>query len=72
MSKIPDPKALLEAARSANRIVEDREWKQYQRYLAKHEQRYGNPPQEPPLTFEQFCAWLREFDKYTQDMQDAS
>ena len=58
MTKIPDPEELIEAAQSAERILEDREWKQYQRYLAKHEQKYGNPPKKQPITFKDFCAWL--------------
>ena len=69
MPKIPDPESLVEIAQSVKRIVEDREWKQYQRYLAKHERKYGYPPTEKPLTFEKFCAWLKYFDKYQQDMQ---
>ena len=35
MPKIPTPAALVERAISAGRFVEDREWKQYQRYLAE-------------------------------------
>ena len=66
MPKIPDPKSLVELAQSTKRIIEDREWKKYQRYLAKHEKKYGNPPSEQPITFEKYRAWLRFFEK---DMQ---
>jgi len=62
MPKIPDPETLVETAKSAKRIVEDREWKQYQRYLAKHKQRYGNQPSEQPISFEQFCVWLMQVE----------
>lgn len=63
MPKIPDPESLLEIAQSAERIVEDREWKKYQRYLAKHEQKYGNLPTEPPISFEKYCTWLKFFEE---------
>jgi len=70
MPAIPDPEELLERAQSINRTVEDREWKQYQRYLAKHEEKYGDPPIEQPLSFDKFCAWLKFYDKHIEDMQD--
>lgn len=60
MSIIPNPSDLVASARSARRPIEDRQWKQYQRYLAKHKEKYGNPPDEPPISFEEFCAWLTE------------
>jgi hypothetical protein len=66
MPKIPDPKKLVELARSTNRIVEDREWKKYQRYLAKHKQKYGKTSTEQPISFEKYCAWLKFFE---EDMQ---
>ena len=58
MSAIPDPKDLMNAARSASRQIEDRQWKQYQRYLAKHKEKYGDSPDEHPISFAEFSAWL--------------
>lgn len=66
MRKIPSPEKLMEIARSTKRVVEDREWKKYQRYLAKHEQKFGNPPTEQPIPFEKYCAWLKFF---AEDME---
>ena len=66
MPKIPDPEALVEKARSINRKVEDREWKKYQRYIAKHEQKYGTPPTKHPISFEKYCAWLKFFEEELQ------
>ena len=63
MPKIPDPKELLDIAKSARRIVEDREWKKYQRYLTKHQQKFGKSRQEQPISFEKYCAWLRFFEE---------
>ena len=63
MPNLPDPQELLKISKSIKRIVEDREWKKYQRYLAKHEQKFGKPPTEPPIPFEKYCAWLRFFEE---------
>jgi hypothetical protein len=63
MPKIPDPKELLDIAKSARRVVEDREWKKYQRYLAKHQQKFGKSRQEQPISFRKYCAWLRFFEE---------
>ena len=63
MLKIPDPKELLDIAKSAENVVEDREWKKYQRYLAKHQQKFGKSHQEQPISFEKYCAWLRFFEE---------
>ena len=63
MTKIPDPKELLDIAKSAENVVEDREWKKYQRYLAKHQQKFGKSRQEQPISFEKYCAWLRFFEE---------
>ena len=69
MPAIPDPEELVKRAKSISRNVEDQEWKQYQRYLAKHELKFGNPPTEKPLSFRKFCAWLQFYDKYVEEMQ---
>jgi hypothetical protein len=58
MPTIPDPSDLLDTARYANRSIEDRQWKQYQRYLVRHTEKFGDPPDEPPISFDEFCAWL--------------
>ena len=56
MPAIPDPSDLLEAARSTQRPIEDREWKQYQRYLRKRNQQQREIARyKQPLTFEEFC-----------------
>jgi len=60
MPKIPDPETLLELAESIGRSIEDREWKQYQRYLAKHKRQHGDTLEEEPLKFEEFCAKARK------------
>jgi len=70
MPTIPDPETLMETARSASRPVEDREWKQYQCYLAKYEGQHGITPDEPPLTFEEFCARLRKNEYGSQELQN--
>ena len=62
MPAIPNPSDLMEAARSANRKIEDRQWKQYQRYLARHKEKYGDPPDEAPISFAEFSAWLNMQD----------
>ena len=62
MSAIPNPSDLMESARSASRTIEDRQWKQYQRYLAKHKEKYGDSPDEPPISFIEFTAWLNTQD----------
>jgi hypothetical protein len=72
MPTIPDPEELVEIAQSAQRKVEDREWKKYQRYLNRHQKKYGDPPSEPPITFELFCAWLRHFDKNPAESQNSN
>ena len=63
MLKIPDPKELLDIAESTRHVIEDREWKKYQRYLAKHQQKFGKYRQEQPISFEKYCAWLRFFEE---------
>ena len=63
MPNIPNPEELVEIAQSIQRNVEDREWKKYQRYLSKHEKKYGKPPTEQPIPFEKYCAWLRFFEE---------
>ena len=60
MIGIPDPKKLVEIARSAERLIQDREWKQYQRYLSKTEQQQDNNPYFVPHSFDEFCALRRE------------
>ena len=62
MPAIPNPSDLMEAARSASRPIEDRQWKQYQRYLAKHKEKYGDSPDEKPISFAEFSAWLNMQD----------
>ncbi len=64
MPTIPDPKTLRELELSTKRYISDREWKKYQRYLAKFENAGGNDCDEEPLKFEDFCVWLyrKEFD----------
>ena len=59
MPAIPDPSDLMKAARSASRQIEDRQWKQYQRYLARHREKFGDSPDEPPISFTEFSAWLK-------------
>ena len=58
MPKIPTPAALVERAISAGRFVEDREWKQYQRYLLKHKKQYGHTSKGRTLKFDEYCARL--------------
>ncbi len=70
MPTMPDPGTLLETARSASRAVEDREWKQYQRYLAKYESQHGHTPDEPPLTFEEFCERLHNNQNNPQELEN--
>ena len=60
MPAIPAPEKLVEIARSIRNSIEDREWKQYQRYLAKFEQHDRESPDEAPLSFEEFCAMPRK------------
>ena len=55
MTAIPDPSDLVEAARSTQRSIDDREWKRYQRYLRKLMQKRANSHNKQPLTFEEFC-----------------
>jgi ribosomal 50S subunit-associated protein YjgA (DUF615 family) len=55
MPPIPDPSDLLDAAKSTQRHIEDREWKRYQRYLRKLMQQRTNSSKKKPLTFEEFC-----------------
>jgi hypothetical protein len=55
MPAIPDPSDLLEAARSTQHPIEDRQWKQYQRYLRKRNQQRADSLDKQPLTFEEFC-----------------
>ena len=62
MPAIPDPSELMIAARSASRTIEDRQWKQYQRYLAKHKEKYVDSPGEKPISFAEFSAWLNMQD----------
>jgi len=69
MPRIPSPEALLEIAQSTLRKIEDKEWKKYQRYLAKHAKQNGNTPTEEPLKFEEFCARLAESENDSQDMR---
>lgn len=70
MPKIPDPKTLRELELSAKRYIEDREWKKYQRYLAKHKKQNGNTYDEDPLSFEDFCVWLAKKENSPLDMQN--
>jgi hypothetical protein len=56
MPTIPDPSDLLDAAKSTQRIIEDREWKRYQRYLRKLHQQRANAKNKQPITFEEFCG----------------
>ena len=58
MPKIPSPAALVERSISAGRFVEDREWKQYQRYLAKHKKQYGHTSEGQELKFDEYCDRL--------------
>ena len=58
MSIIPDPAELVKLARSTQRKIVDREWKQYQRYLNKFERYHKDSRKESPLTFEEFCTRL--------------
>jgi hypothetical protein len=58
MSIIPDPSELVELARSAQRNIEDREWKQYQRYLSKFEDKNGHSSRAEPLSFKEYCEKL--------------
>jgi hypothetical protein len=58
MSIIPDPAELVKLARSTQRKIVDREWKQYQRYLNKFERYHKDCSEETPLTFEEFCTRL--------------
>ena len=62
MPAIPNPSDLMEVARSASRTIEDRQWKQYQRYLAKHKEKYADSPDEKPISFAEFSAWLNMQD----------
>ena len=55
MPPIPDPSDLLDAAKSTQRHINDREWKRYQRYLRKLNQQRINTQKKQPLTFEEFC-----------------
>ena len=64
MIGMPDPKKLVERARSAGRIIQDREWKQYQRYLSKTEQQQLDNPNLVPYSFKEFCALRRERAKF--------
>jgi len=61
MPRIPEPKVLLEIAHSANRIVEDREWKKYRRYLSKLEKKSGRQPSEKRISFEDYLSRLTNF-----------
>ena len=60
MIGIPNPKKLVEIAHSAERIIQDREWKQYQRYLSKTKQQQLDNPNLVPHSFDEFCALRRE------------
>jgi hypothetical protein len=60
MIGLPDPKRLVETARAAGCLIHDREWKQYQRYLSKHEQQHIDNTYWVPCSFEEFCALRRE------------
>ena len=66
MTKIPAPEVLVETAQAIKRTMRDREWIKYQRYLAKHAQKYSQQPTEQPISFEKYCAWLEFFE---EDMQ---
>ena len=55
MPPIPDPSDLLDAAKSTQRPINDREWKRYQRYLRKLNQQRAISLNKQPLTFEEFC-----------------
>ena len=70
MQIIPDPKRLVELAHSAGRLIEDREWKQYQRYLAKLEQQHTKHPEPGPLRFEEFCALRQERRKNAKNIRE--
>jgi hypothetical protein len=67
MPAIPNPSDLLKSARSASRPIEDRQWKQYQRYLAKHKEKYGDSPNETPISFDEFSIWLNSQDSHPSD-----
>jgi hypothetical protein len=59
MPKIPAPEELAKIAQSVYNVVEDREWKKYQRYLKEFKQKYRKPnTTEQPITFEKYCATL--------------
>ena len=64
MPKLPDPKKLRKEELAAKRYINDREWKKYQRYLAKFEKAGRNDCNEEPLSFEEYCIWLykKEFN----------
>ena len=60
MIGMPNPKRLVEIAHAAGLIIQDREWKQYQRYLSKTEQQHIDNLYWVPYSFEEFCALRRE------------
>ena len=60
MLNMPEPKTLVEIAHAAGRLIQDREWKQYQRYLSKTEQHQLDNPNFMPHSFDEFCALRRE------------
>ena len=64
MIGMPDPKKLVEIARAAGRLIQDREWKQYQRYLSKNERQHDDNPYFVPHSFDEFCALNRERVKF--------
>ena len=60
MIDMPEPKTLVEIAHAAGRLIQDREWKQYQRYLSKQEHPHKGNPYTMPYSFEEFCILHRE------------
>ena len=68
MPAIPDPKDLLDAAKSTTRPIEDREWKRYQRYLRKLKEQRANSPYKKPITFEEFCDEERIQEIYNKTL----
>ena len=62
MPKIPEPSTLIEIAKSTKRYVNDREWKKYQRYLAKRNIKNDETESGNLLSFEEFCRLLTKSD----------